>query len=435
MALKTRLRIATSLKNVDAAAWDACANPQIDSDFNALASKTESISQALESPPHPVESTAKSIESDHQREAFNPFITHAFLNALEVSGSVGRGTGWSPAHVLIEDESGTLLATTPAYLKSHSQGEYVFDHGWAQAYERAGGRYYPKLQVSVPFTPATGRRLLARTPEAEIELINGLRELRASTKASGIHITFLEKAAADRLTAAGFLPRTDQQFHFINEGYGSFEDFLNVLSSKKRKNIRRERKDALSAGITIEQLSGADIKEHHWDAFFEFYMDTGARKWGNPYLTRRFFSEIGTAMPQHVLLVLAKRDGRYIAGAINFIGKNALYGRNWGAVEHHPFLHFELCYYQAIDFAISRGLDRVEAGAQGEHKLARGYKPVITYSAHDIADASLRRAVADYLRQERQIVAQNVEILGEHTPFRRNLPEKGSPDERDMYDE
>ena len=417
-----KIRIARTITDVNPAALDACANPQIESDFNGLRPLPDSTSQAL--------------ESFSQGERFNPFITHAFLSALEASGSVGKGTGWTPAYVLIEDDNATLQAAAPSYVKTNSQGEYVFDHGWAQAYERAGGRYYPKIQVSVPFTPATGRRLLARTPEAEQQLISGLRALRASVKASSLHLTFLEKTAAERLTAAGFLPRNDQQFHFFNEGYTSFEDFLAALSSKKRKNIRRERKDAVSNDITIEQLTGDAIKEQHWDAFYQFYMDTGARKWGQPYLTRQFFSEIGTTMPQRILLVMAKRNGRYIAGAINFIGRDALYGRNWGAIEHHPFLHFELCYYQAIDFAIARGLSRVEAGAQGEHKLARGYKPVITYSAHDIADPGLKRAVADYLEHERREVAEIATILGEHTPFKRHLqPETGSQAERDMYNE
>ncbi len=420
--MSLKLRIATSIANVKATDWDACANPEIESQINALAVKADSFSEALESSP--------------QAERFNPFITHAFLHALEVSGSVGKGTGWTPAYVLVEDETGDLQAAAPSYVKTNSQGEYVFDHGWAQAYERAGGRYYPKIQVSVPFTPATGRRLLARTAEAEQQLIAGLRGLRASVKASSLHLTFLEQAAATRLTQAGFLPRNDQQFHFFNEGYQTFEDFLAALSSKKRKNIRRERKDALANDITIEQLTGANITEAHWQAFYEFYMDTGARKWGQPYLTRRFFTEIGRTMPQQILLVMAKRHGRYIAGAINFIGKDALYGRNWGAIEHHPFLHFEVCYYQAIDYAIAHGLSRVEAGAQGEHKLARGYKPVITYSAHDIADPGLKRAVADYLDHERREVAQIAGILGEHTPFKRiSQPETGSQAERDMYNE
>ena len=417
-----KLRIATTISAVDPVAWDLCANPQIESDFNTLQPASDSTPQA--------------VESLSQGERFNPFITHAFLSALELSGSVGKGTGWTPAYVLIEDDNATLHAAAPSYVKTNSQGEYVFDHGWAQAYERAGGRYYPKIQVSVPFTPATGRRLLARSPDAEQQLIAGLRSLRASVKASSLHLTFLEKAASERLTQAGFLPRNDQQFHFFNEGYASFEDFLAALSSKKRKNIRRERKDAVSNGITIEQITGDAIKEHHWDAFYEFYMDTGARKWGQPYLTRKFFSEIGKSMPQHILLVMAKRNGRYIAGAINFIGRDALYGRNWGAIEHHPFLHFELCYYQAIDFAISRRLSRVEAGAQGEHKLSRGYKPVITYSAHDIADPGLKRAIADYLEHERREVAEITTILGEHTPFKRlSQPETGSQAERDMYNE
>uniref|UniRef100_UPI0035CA3558 GNAT family N-acetyltransferase n=1 Tax=uncultured Methylobacterium sp. TaxID=157278 RepID=UPI0035CA3558 len=315
----------------------------------------------------------------------------------------------------------------PCYLKSHSQGEYVFDHGWADAYERAGGSYYPKLQVSVPFTPVTGPRFLiapgADPDIATSALVAGLRALRAETKASSIHVTFMPEADWARAGAAGFLQRTDQQFHWENAGYGSFEDFLGALASRKRKSIRRERRDALSPGITIEHLTGADLTEAHWDAFYEFYADTGARKWGRPYLNRRFFSLLSERMADRVLLVMAKRGGRYVAGAINLIGDTALYGRNWGCIEEHPFLHFEVCYYQAIDFALARGLKRVEAGAQGEHKLARGYRPVLMHSAHDIADPSLRRAVADYLQRERAHVDAMVGELDTLTPFRRTCTE------------
>lgn len=352
-----------------------------------------------------------------------PFVTHAFLSALEDSGCVGEGTGWGPAHVLVEDAGGRLLAAAPAYLKSHSQGEYVFDHGWADAYERAGGRYYPKLQVSVPFTPATGPRLLVRpgprAEEAERLLIAGLQALRAKVGASSIHATFLPKPHWERLGAAGWLQRIDQQFHWLNDGYPSFEAFLETLASRKRKTIRRERRDALAPGIEIDWIRGRDITQAHWDAFYEFYMDTGSRKWGRPYLNREFFSRAGERLGERVLLILARREGRHIAGAINFVGDETLYGRNWGCVEDHPFLHFEVCYYQAVDFAIAHGLKRVEAGAQGEHKLLRGYRPVETYSAHEIADPGLRRAVADYLERERAYVGEIGAELAAALPFKR----------------
>jgi len=355
-------------------------------------------------------------------DPFNPFVSHAFLSALEDSGCVGSKTGWAPVHILVEDEAEKLLGAAPCYLKSHSMGEYVFDHSWADAYTRAGGRYYPKLQVAVPFTPVTGPRLIVpdgpRSAEIRSYLIAGLRALRDQTGASSIHATFLQEADLKALTAEKFLQRDDQQFHWFNDQYGSFEDFLAALASRKRKAIRRERRDALANGISVEWVTGGDITEAHWDAFFAFYMDTGSRKWGRPYLNRRFFSLIGERMADRVLLVMAKRNGRYIAGAINFIGDKRLYGRNWGCIEDHPFLHFEVCYYQAVEFAITRRLDRVEAGAQGEHKLARGYRPVITASAHDIADPSLRRAVQDYLDQERRYISEAAEELSEATPFR-----------------
>ncbi|MDF2811268.1 MAG: hypothetical protein K0S56_2299 [Microvirga sp.] len=353
----------------------------------------------------------------------NPFVSYAFLSALEDSGCVGKQTGWAPLHILAEGGDGALLGAAPCYLKSHSMGEYVFDHAWADAYERAGGRYYPKLQVAVPFTPATGPRLLVpdgpRAGEIRDHLIAGLRAVRQQTGASSIHATFLQETDLAAFTSNGFLRRDDQQFHWFNEGYGAFEEFLAALSSRKRKAIRRERRDALLQDITIEWLTGPEITEAHWNAFYAFYMDTGSRKWGRPYLNRLFFSLIGERMSERVLLVMAKRSGRYIAGAINFIGDRRLYGRNWGCIEDHPFLHFEVCYYQAMDFAIARGLDRVEAGAQGEHKLARGYKPVITSSAHEIADPGLKRAVSDYLAQERRYVLEAADELSSATPFRK----------------
>jgi predicted N-acyltransferase len=352
----------------------------------------------------------------------NPFVEHAFLSILEESGCVGERSGWQPLHVLVEDTSGTLAAAAPCYLKSHSMGEYVFDHSWADAYRRAGGRYYPKLQICVPFTPVTGPRLLignSGEAAARQHLVSGIDALRRQTDASSVHMTFLTIDEAEALTRFGYLTRSDQQFHWSNDGYGTFEDFLGALASRKRKVIRRERREALSDGITIEWLTGKCIAEKHWDAFFAFYQDTGSRKWGRPYLNRQFFSLVGERMSDRVLLVMAKRAGRYIAGAINFIGLTHLFGRNWGCIEDHPFLHFELCYYQAIDFAITRGLSRVEAGAQGEHKLARGYRPVLTYSSHSIADPALRRAIASYLEREQEAVQAITDELDEATPFRR----------------
>ncbi|UMY15527.1 GNAT family N-acetyltransferase [Methylobacterium organophilum] len=355
-------------------------------------------------------------------ETFNPFVCHAFLSALEESGCVSRRTGWLPLHVSVE-RGDTLVAVAPCYLKSHSQGEYVFDHGWADAYERAGGSYYPKLQVSVPFTPVTGPRFLIAPGEdvdaAAAALVAGLRALRAETEASSIHVTFMREREWAQAGALGLLQRTDQQFHFENPGYGRFEDFLEALNARKRKAIRRERREAMAEGIEIDRLTGDAITEAHWDAFYAFYMDTGARKWGRPYLNRRFFSLIGERMKDRILLVMARHGERYIAGAINFIGDVALYGRNWGCIEDRPFLHFEVCYYQAIEFAIERGLKRVEAGAQGEHKLARGYRPVAMRSAHDIADPSLRRAVAEYLTRERSYVNQALAEYERMTPFRQ----------------
>ncbi|GJD60758.1 GNAT family N-acetyltransferase [Methylobacterium frigidaeris] len=355
-------------------------------------------------------------------ESHNPFVSHAFLSALEDSACVGGRTGWLPLHVAAERDR-QVMGYAPCYLKSHSQGEYVFDHGWADAFERAGGRYYPKLQVSVPFTPVTGPRFLIAPgedpEEATAALVAGLRALRRQVEASSIHATFLPEVEAERAGELGFLRRVDQQFHWDNAGYSSFDDFLGALASRKRKAIKRERRDALAAGLTVEWVTGSDLTEAHWDAFYRFYRDTGSRKWGRPYLNRRFFSLIGERMPERILLVMARREGQYVAGAINLIGDRALYGRNWGCIEDHPFLHFEVCYYQAIDFAISRGLARVEAGAQGEHKLARGYRPVITHSAHDIADPGLRAAIADYLAREARHVEAAAEALDSATPFRK----------------
>lgn len=356
-------------------------------------------------------------------DGYNPFASFAFLSALEESGSATAETGWLGHHMLLEDAAGDLLGAVPCYLKSHSRGEYVFDQGWADAYERAGGRYYPKLQSAFPFTPATGPRLMVaegRDP-AEIRplLAGGLRQVADELGVSSAHATFVPEGELPAFTGSGYLHRTDQQFHFLNAGYADHEAFLETLASRKRKALRKERRAALKNGIEIDWLTGSDLTEEIWDQFFTFYMDTGSRKWGKPYLTRAFYSLIGERMADDILLVMARRDGRYVAGAINFIGADALYGRHWGCIEDHPYLHFEVCYHQAIDFALSKGLSRVEAGAQGEHKLARGYQPVTTHSAHYIAHPGLRRAVADYLEHERREVEQMAEILGEHTPFRR----------------
>jgi uncharacterized protein len=338
---------------------------------------------------------------------------------------VGGRTGWQPRHLLVETAAGELIGAAPCYVKSHSRGEYVFDHGWAEAFERAGGDYYPKLQVAVPFTPVTGPRLLTKlgplAAAARQGLVQALIEITKSNDFSSAHVTFATGDECAYLGERGFLRRTDQQFHWHNEGYGSFEDFLAALSSRKRKTIRRERKEALAAGVEVHWLTGADLTESVWDAFFAFYMETGSRKWGRPYLTREFFSLVGQEMSERILLVMARRAGRWIAGAINFIGADALYGRNWGAVEHHPFLHFELCYYQAIEYAIQHKLARVEAGAQGEHKLARGYLPVTTHSAHYIANPALRRAIAEYLARERAYVDAAGRELAAAAPFRKDL--------------
>jgi predicted N-acyltransferase len=356
---------------------------------------------------------------------YNPLVSFAFLSAIEDSGCAVRRTGWQGHHLRLETAQGKLLGAIPCYLKSHSQGEYVFDHGWSDAFERAGGRYYPKLQCAVPFTPVTGPRLLVDKGEdsraVKAGLAAGLKAVTDKLGVSSAHVTFAQLRDVEALEAAGFLHRTDQQFHFFNEGYSTYDDFLATLASRKRKAMKKERREALAHGISIDWLTGKDLTERVWDDFFAFYMDTGSRKWGRPYLSREFFSMIGERMADDILLVMAKRNGRYIAGAINFIGSDALYGRNWGCIEDHPFLHFEVCYHQAIDFAIDRKLKVVEAGAQGEHKLARGYRPVTTHSAHYIAHPGLRNAVADYLRRERREVERMAGYLEEHTPFRKDL--------------
>ena len=348
----------------------------------------------------------------------NPFVSHAFLTALEDSGSVGEGTGWQPAPIVIEDGQGTLRAALPSYLKGHSQGEYVFDHAWADAFERAGGRYYPKLQIAAPFTPATGPRLLLADAALAGPLLEAAQQLCSQNGFSSAHASFIEEAQQGLFAQAGWMLRHDVQFHWNNRGYGSFDDFLGDLASRKRKDLRKERA-AAQASVTIERLRGDDIRPEHWDAFWIFYQDTGARKWGTPYLTREAFDLFHQRMGDSLLLVLAFEEGEPVAGALNFIGRDALYGRYWGCTRDIRFLHFELCYYQAIDAAIELGLARVEAGAQGGHKLARGYEPVTTVSAHWIADPGFAAAVADFLEREREGVAQDRMFLGERTPFRK----------------
>ena len=352
----------------------------------------------------------------------NPFTSFDFLSALEDSGCVAARTGWSPQHLSVEAADGRIAGVMPLYLKSHSQGEYVFDHAWADAYERAGGRYYPKLQCAAPFSPVTGPRLMTREDgprlAAEQTLAGGAVTLCDRIGASSLHLTFLRADEWRRLGDQGFLLREDQQFHWENKGYGAFDEFLAALSSGRRKTIKRERRDA-QAGLEIVALTGSDLTEEHWDAFYSFYLDTGGRKWGRPYLNRTFFSLMGERMADRVLLILARRNDRWIAGALNLIGDDTLYGRNWGCVEDVPFLHFELCYYQAIEQAILRGLKRVEAGAQGQHKLARGYMPTPVYSAHYIADPRLREPVRRYLEQERPAVEQEMAYLAaEYSPFK-----------------
>lgn len=365
-------------------------------------------------------------------EPYDPFLDWDFLEALEASGCAVPETGWGPRHVLAHDGEGKLVGAAPLYIKSHSRGEFVFDHAWADALHRAGGRYYPKLLCAVPFTPVTGRRLLAASGPHRAAIQRALAraavELAVDARVSSVHFNFLEEPVWRALGQEGLLLREDQQFHWINRGYKSFDDFLAALASRKRKMLRRERRDA-QEGLTIERVTGADLTKKHWDAFFRFYMDTGGRKWGSPYLNRKFFALLHERMADKCLLVLAMDGTQPIAGALNLIGSDTLYGRYWGRSEERPFLHFEICYYQAIDFAIERGLGKVEAGAQGEHKLARGYEPTLTHSAHWIAHAGLRDAVARYLDREREAVEEGVNELGDYTPFRKGEPEQDCEEE------
>ena len=385
MSLRPAVRVCRRISEIGREAWDACAdNPDYDG---------------------------------------NPFIRFDFLHALEEAGCAVERTGWGPQHLAVDDADGRVAAVMPLYAKSHSQGEYIFDHAWADAYERAGGRYYPKLLSAAPFVPATGARLLVR-PDANVGearglLIGGGLTLCERFGASGLNLNFVTEAEWLWLGEQGFGKREGQQYHWLNRGYPDFEAFLGELSSGRRKTIRRERRDA-QAEAEIHCLTGVDLTEDHWDAFFQFYIDTGSRKWGQPYLTRAFFSLLGERMADRVLLVMAKRGGRWIAGALNLIGGDCLYGRHWGCTEEVPFLHFELCYYQAIEWAIDHGLARVEAGAQGQHKIARGYLPKPVYSAHYIADPMLRTPVERFLAQERAGVEREMEWLEEeYSPFRQ----------------
>ena len=386
------VQVIGSLSRISAAEWDACACP----------------------------------EAADGGRPLDPFTTHRFLLALEESGSVGRGTGWQPQY-LTAFLDGILIAAAPMYAKSHSQGEYIFDHSWAYAYESAGGRYYPKLQIAVPFTPATGRRFLVRPGYDRIgmpALVQGAVQLAADNQVSSVHVTFCTEAEALAGEQMGLMLRSSQQFHWLNDGYASFDDFLAALSSRKRKNIRKERAQANGFGGEIHTLTGDDLRPEHWDAFWRFYQDTGARKWGSPYLTRRFFDIAQETMANDMALVLAERDGHAIAAALNFIGRETLFGRYWGCIEHHACLHFELCYYRAIDFAIAQGLARVEAGAQGEHKLARGYLPTRTHSLHWVGDPGFADAVKKYLDAEGLAVGEEIGILTDYGPFRKSNPEE-----------
>jgi uncharacterized protein len=351
----------------------------------------------------------------------NPSVSYAFLSALEDSGSTTSRTGWAPQHLSLAGADGAVVGVVPLYSKSHSYGEYVFDYGWADAFERAGGRYYPKLISAVPFTPVPGPRLLLRPdapPETRDHLIAAMVELCNRRRISSVHVTFAQRGDAEALAEAGFLQRIGQQFHWSNNGYRDFDDYLTALNSRKRKAVRKERREALADGLEIEVLTGSDLKSRHWDAFYRFYLATSDRKWGQAYLNRKFFELIGERMSKNVVLVMAQRDGKYVAGALNLLGKETIYGRNWGSYGDYKFLHFECCYYQAIEFAITRGLQRVEAGAQGSHKLQRGYLPTATYSAHWIPDPGFRRAVAQFLERERLMVERKIEGLAEYSPFR-----------------
>jgi len=354
----------------------------------------------------------------------NPSVSHAFLNALEESGSTTPRTGWTPQHLTLPGPGTSTIGVVPLYAKTHSYGEYIFDYGWADAFERAGGRYYPKLLSASPFTPVPGPRLMVHAgepPETRAHLIAAMIELAKRRRISSLHVNFPESIDLEALTEAGFLQRMGQQFHWTNDGFRDFNDFLAALNSRKRKAVKKERREALAPGLEIDVLTGADLKPRHWDAFYEFYLATADRKWGSAYLNRRFFALIGERMPEKIVLIMARHGAKYVAGAFNLLGTKTIYGRNWGSYGDYKFLHFECCYYQAIEFAIAHGLKRVEAGAQGPHKLQRGYLPVPTYSAHWIPDSAFRRAVAQFLAREREMVTQKIEHLADHySPFRHD---------------
>ena len=374
------VKVIPGIGAIDAAAWDACAGEE------------------------------------------NPFLSHAFLKALEDSGSCRAATGWQPQHLALEAPDGSVMGTVPLYLKNHSYGEYVFDHAWANAYERAGGSYYPKLQAAVPFTPVTGPRLLLRpnAPDGAAQaLVAAMEQLALRHQVSSVHVTFPTETDWNTLGDAGWLQRVGQQYHWENRGYGSFDDFLGDLNSRKRKSIRKERREVAETGVKIHTLTGDDLRQEHWDVFYKFYMDTSDRKWGSAYLNRKFFRLLGETMADRVVLILVEDGGEWVAGALNLLGADTLYGRNWGCNATYKHLHFEACYYRAIDFAIERGLSRVEAGAQGQHKIQRGYLPTPTYSAHWIRDLGFRSAIDDYLRRERVAVAQDIDALMEDSPFRQ----------------
>src|SRR5271168_365227 len=376
---------------------------------------------------HPSIAEIPAAEWDSCAGDVNPTLSHTFLGAMEESGSATNRSGWAPQHLSLSDDCGRIVGVVPLYLKSHSYGEYVFDYGWADAYERAGGRYYPKALGAVPFTPVPGPRLLVRPdapPETKSTLIAGIVEFTRQRGISSFHINFPEESDAETLFEAGFLKRMGQQFHWTNDGYKDFGDYLAALNSRKRKAVNKERREALAPGLEIDVLTGPDLQPRHWDAFYRFYLATSDRKWGSAYLNRKFFALIGERMPEKIVLVMARRGANYVAGAFNLLGKDTIYGRNWGSYGDYKFLHFECCYYQAIDFAITGGLKRVEAGAQGPHKIQRGYLPVPTYSAHWIPDPAFRRAVAQFLARESQMVAHKIKGLAEFSPFRN---EEASP--------
>lgn len=395
-----RLSLAETLRAVPERTWDALSCPP----------------RPDPCPAQPDPRPREGVVASPERPA-NPFTRWAFLDALETSGSVGKGTGWAPRHLLAHDADGALVGAMPMYLKCHSYGEYVFDHAWADALERAGGSYYPKLVTAIPFTPATGPRILSHCPETRNGLIQGGIAAARQLGASSWHVLFPDEADREALESQGLLARHDIQFIFTSQGYRDYDDFLDALASRKRKALRKER-EAAQADVKIGLLTGADITEAHWDIFYACYLDTGARKWGQPYLNRDFFSLIGQSMADRILLVLAARDGRYIASALNFIGIDTLYGRYWGALESHDSLHFELCYHQAIEFALAHGLTRVEAGAQGAHKLARGYRPHLVHSAHHIEHEGLRAAVARYLASERPAMIAECAAMDGESPFK-----------------